>query len=78
MYSMLTLLRVNKKRNHLKSGDIVALKPAYAKDFKEICLNDQLSIKSITGEVAEVSFISTKTKKLYSKTLPEMALVKIS
>jgi hypothetical protein len=78
MYSMLTLLGVKKKNVKLKSGDVAALRVSYASHFDEISPNDQLSIKSVDEEIAEVSFISTKTRKLYSTTLPKVALVKIS
>jgi hypothetical protein len=78
MFSMLTLLGVKKKTVKLKSGDVAALKVAYAKDFAEISPNDQLSIKSVNDEIAEVSFISIKTRIVYTKTLPKTALVKIS
>jgi hypothetical protein len=78
MYSMLTLLGVNKKKVTLKSGDIAALKLSYVKEFNEISPNDQLSVKSIHNDIVEVSFISTKTKTVYTRTLPKTALVKIS
>jgi len=65
------------KKTNLTTGNLARLNPVFKNHFKEISIEDQLRIINVSGDFADVSFISTTTNAAYKKTLPKKAIVKI-